>query len=223
MLKNKKLIVILVSIIALIATVSCVLLIINSNDGQAKQEGGSNTKPNDFIPSLTVSEDSIDDMKNKAREEYTIDENTTAYYVDGDYEGMTGEYTYYVDKENNITYSSFMTTPAELNDRIVYNDITKEEKEELINDGYKRVEEQLSYILNTLKYTPKKIYKMFYDGTFEVLNEIPTTETLRNEFVNSETISCYLIDFETPDSKRISMSITTQGWYSISFVMVENN
>lgn len=220
MLKNKKLIIIFISIVALIAIVGCVLLFTNNSQTQPEND---NTKPNDFVPSLSVTDDNIDDIKDKAKEEYVVDENTTAYYVDGKYEEMIGEYMYHIDKENNITYSSFTTMPAEFNERLMYNEITEEEREEIINEGYKNVEEQLSYILNTLKYTPKKVYKMFFDGTFEVLDEIPTTKTLRDEFVNSETISCYLIDFETPDNRRISMSISTEGWYSISFIMVENN
>ena len=222
MLKKKRnLIILLVSVLALIAIVAgCFLLGGNKTPNVDNGNNGNSTNIEEFTPSLNVSD--TDGIKNTAKEEVKVNDDTTAYYVDGKYENMEGEYTYHIDSNNQITYSAFTTTPAEFNVRLTYNEMTEEEKEQVISDGYKKVEEQLNYITNTLKYKTRFVYKVMVDGSFEELETIPTTETLRKEFVNSETISCYLIDFETPDNKRISMSITSQGWYSISFVLIEN-
>lgn len=212
---NKKNKIIIIGI-SLVIVVLLVFVIFSLTNNDAIKD---NSNP-DFVPTLLT--DDAKDIKQNGEKIEENDEGIT-YKIVGNYENFKGYYEYIIDKDGkNVSYAAFITVPAKFDIQLFYDDITQEEKDRRISEGYANYTKDITYIIDTLKYEVLDVYKIMFDGNFEKLEMIPTAEQLKSEFVNSEIISCYVVNFKKPNGEKISLTISTEGWNSISLIFLDN-
>ncbi len=215
----KKTLKIILIMLLCVVSISCIVYFAFYHNNE-ESENISNIPISSFVPSLTNT--NIEEItKNTTKNIEESSEDISIYEIDGKYDDFDGKYEYTVDKENsvNVQFSieAINVWPNEPDENgVVSTD------EEALKDGYTNVQKIIDKFNNKEKYKINRIYQLMTDGSIIYLDSIPTAEQLKNEYVNSETISCYVVNITKTNGETISVSIQTTGWYSVFFIILNN-
>lgn len=173
--------------------------------------------------SLSPTLEDIEKIKEQSKDVQTID-GKNIYVVEGNYNGLNGNYTYHIDEKNNVLYSDFRTEVFAYDMRFAYDDLSEEEKNKIISEGYQNITKTMEYFTKTLNYNIVSVVRVPInpDEKTTILKELPDLKTLQEEFSISKSVSCYIIEFITPEKEKLSMSISSQGFNSIYFILTKN-
>ena len=221
---NKKIHIIYGSIIAVLIVAILTVLFLNPLNNNNTTNKDINSSDGTFVPSLTTNK--VDKIKETATE---VDkyEDKTVYTVQGDFDnlGIEGNYTYHINEKDEIIYSDYRIDVFKYDLRLAYDDLTNEEKEEIITEGYKKITPTLEYFTKNLKYKILSIRRVPFDTNEEtsIVDSLPSIDVLKQEFsYKNQIVYCYIIEFETPEKEMVSVTISTEGLNSISFIVMKN-
>ena len=219
MKKNKKNVIIISSIVALILIVIGVICCLVPNDTNTNDD---NIKNEPFIPSIEQTDaDLIKKNTTEIVEDMNPDELT--YEIEGQYDDFNGKYQYNINDKNEVTRAAFLIDSISVKpERYTDENGNMILDEEAVEAGYINLQKDIDKFNDKSKYTLNSIHKMMADGSLQEMDAIPSAQQLREEFVNSKTILCYVINATKADGKEISITIKSYGWYTVTFAILDN-